>query len=672
MYPLSNPSPIVNLAAGDVAPQDILAAVDVTYESALATEQARTRAANLVQPVFNPPDITIARAQVDALRNTLAYITLVRLDVYATPEQKRSDLIAIHGQTFSQSVLDALLALNDARWQAVQQEAVGLLERVMRSAIRQDTLEETKSGIPALVSLSLPEAQANLVVELVRGFVRVNATPNQQATEEARLRARNAVEPVTRSFQAGQRVVARGSLMTAEDIEALQALGLLDANTRWQEHLAAVGLILVNIVFTLIYFNRNVRPMRDFASRLALAVLFLAFLWGARITIPNHTLLPYLFPFAAFGISIASLFGAQLALMASLPLAMLMTFGMPYILDLTLYYIISATFGVLSLGYGRRVSAFARASLSSGISGAMIVVIYRLTEGTTDAVGLGSLAAAALANGAATAVLSLAVQYLAAQFLGVAAPLQLIDLLRPDHPLLQFILRHAPGTYQHSLQVANLAEQAAERIHADALLTRVAALYHDCGKANNPGFFIENQVTGSINPHDDVTPEVSAATILQHIPDGLKMARKYKLPRRLHDFIAEHHGTTITRYQYVRAVERAGGDESKINLADFRYPGPRPRSRETAILMLADGSEAITRAKHPQNEDELRQMVRSVIEVRLNDGQLDESELTINDLNKIIESFVDTLKGVYHPRIEYPKLENVTNAAATSAPANST
>lgn len=658
LYPLNNRSPIASLTAGDIAPLDILAPFDVTYQSALETQQARERAASLVQPVFTQPDVAVARAQISALRATLAYITLVRLDVYATPEQQRADLIAIDGQTFSQSALDALLSLNDTRWLAVQQEAINVLERVMRSTIRAESLEEVKHSIPAMVSLSLPESQANLVVELVRGFVRVNSTLNQEATESQRLAAAESVAPVNRSFRAGQRVVARGSVITPEDIEALQALGLLEPRTRWQEQLAAGGLILVNVAFTLIYFNRNVRPMRTFSSRVVLAALFVVFLVVARLIIPNHTLLPYLFPFAAFGISIASLFGGQMALMASLPLAMLITFGMPYILDLTLYYMISATFGVLSLGHGWRVSAFARASVASGVSGATIVLIYRLFDGTTDTVGLGSLAAAGLANGAATAVLSLAIQYFAAQFLGVAAPLQLIELQRPDHPLLQFILRHAPGTYQHSLQVANLAEQAAERIHADALLTRVAALYHDCGKANNPGFFIENQVTGSLNPHDDVTPEVSAATILQHIPDGLQLARKYKLPRRLYDFIAEHHGTTLTRYQYVRAIERAGGDESKVNSANFRYPGPRPRSRETAILMLADSSEAITRARHPQNEHELRQMIRSVIDARLNDGQLDESELTINDLNKILESFVETLKGVYHPRIEYPKLEN--------------
>lgn len=655
LYPLNTGDPIASLAAGDIAPLDILAPFELTYSSALATEQARARAANSVQPVFTTPDIAIARAQVSALRATLAYITLVRLDAYATPEQKRADLIAIDGQTFSQSALDALLELNDTRWLAVQQESISVLERVLRSTIRAETLEDVKRGVPALVSLSLPDAQANVVVELVRGFVRVNSTLNQEATEAARLSAANAVEPVKRSFQAGQRVVARGSVITPEDVEALQALGLLESGIHWQEQLAAGGLILVNIAFMLICFNRNVRSMRQFSSRVVVAALFTTFLIAARAIIPNHTLLPYLFPFAAFGISVASLFGAQMALMASLPLAVLITFGMPYILDLTLYYIISTTFGVLSLGYGRRVSAFARASVASGVSGAMIVLIYRLSEGTTDAVGLGSLAAAALANGAATTVLSLAVQYIAAQLLGVAAPLQLIELQRPDNPLLQFILRHAPGTYQHSLQVANLAEQAAERIGADALLTRVAALYHDCGKANNPGFFIENQVTGSLNPHDDVTPEVSAATIILHVTDGLVMAQKYKLPRRLQDFIAEHHGTTLTRYQYVRAVERAGGDESKVNPESFRYPGPRPRSRETAILMLADGSEAITRARHPQNETELRQMIRSVIDARLNEGQLDESELTINDINKILESFVETLKGVYHPRIEYPK-----------------
>jgi len=200
-----------------------------------------------------------------------------------------------------------------------------------------------------------------------------------------------------------------------------------------------------------------------------------------------------------------------------------------------------------------------------------------------------------------------------------------------------------------------LAEQAAENIGADALLTRVGALFHDVGKALNPAFFIENQAHGDINTHDELNPVDSSAAITQHVLDGIKLARKYRLPRRLNDFILEHHGTMLTRYQYNQAVEAAGGDESMVDSEKFRYPGPSPHSRETAILMLADGTEARVRAGRPGTEEELRDIIRSTIEHAQLSGQLDHTQLTLSDLNKIAESFVTTLRGSFHPRIEYPK-----------------
>jgi len=204
------------------------------------------------------------------------------------------------------------------------------------------------------------------------------------------------------------------------------------------------------------------------------------------------------------------------------------------------------------------------------------------------------------------------------------------------------------------LQVANLAEQAAEKIGADPLLTRVGAQFHDIGKALNPVFFIENQVPGNVNTHQDIAPEESAATIIRHITDGVQLARKYRLPGRLQDFILEHHGTLITRYQYTQAMNAANGDATQVDIEKFRYPGPRPSSRETALLMLADASEARARAERPTDDDGLRALVRSVIETVQKYGQLDDTLLTLRDLSLITESFVTTLRGTYHPRIQYP------------------
>jgi hypothetical protein len=250
----------------------------------------------------------------------------------------------------------------------------------------------------------------------------------------------------------------------------------------------------------------------------------------------------------------------------------------------------------------------------------------------------------------------LVLHFYSAQFLGTTSALQLIELSRPDHPLMQYLLRNAPGTYQHSLQLANLVEQAAERIGADGMLARVGALYHDCGKSLNPFYFIENQLPGNINAHNDIDPQESASTIIRHVTDGLELAKKYRLPRRLQDFIQEHHGSGLANYQYTQAVKQAAGNGTQVDSEKFRYPGPRPQSRETALLMLADGSEARMRAERPKNEEELRKLISSVVQARLETGQLDDTDLTLKDLQEVIDSFTATLRGVYHPRIQYPKL----------------
>jgi hypothetical protein len=246
--------------------------------------------------------------------------------------------------------------------------------------------------------------------------------------------------------------------------------------------------------------------------------------------------------------------------------------------------------------------------------------------------------------------------------MNLTTSLRLVELSRPDQPLLQRLLREAPGTFQHSLQVANLAELAAERIGADAPLLRVAATYHDIGKMVNPYFFVENQK--GINPHDDINdPLRSARILISHVTDGDRMARRYRLPQRIRDFIREHHGTTQP-YFYFKALKLADGDPTKVDIAEYSYPGPIPQTRESAILMLADSIESAARSIQPSNEEEVTKVVNMIFEKKLQEGQLDESGLTLNDLKAIREVFIDTLQGIYHTRIRYPGQEAPSRIAA--------
>jgi len=676
LFSIISPSPLAQstnaLKLGQVASQDILAPRSLSYDSQVLTDQQREFAVRAVSPVYTPLDTSVARRQVSRLRDTLAYISSVRTDQYADLKQKQEDLSALEDFQFQPDTDQKLLALSDNRWQLVQQEAINVLEQVMRTTIREGQLEDVRRSVPAMISLSIPDDQAALVVELVRAFVSPNSVFSEALTETARQQARDSIKPIKRSFVQGETVVSRGRLISELDMEALQKLGLAQPQKTWQDYVGVAIMVLIMLVFLALYLRSVfvVRYPRVLGRRalVVLAGLFLTFLYLARLIVPTDDLIPFMVPLSAYSLTLAALFGSDLAFISILPLVLLSTYGVPNPLELILYHVIGTMFGVFSLGRAQRLFSFLGASAVSAFSGALIVLTYRFLETPITGDLFTNIAfqrmvlvmlLVAAANSISSAGLTIVLQFFLAQFLGVVSPLHLVELTRPDHPLLRLLMRSAPGSYQHSLQVANLAEQAADSVNANGLLARVGALYHDVGKTNNPAYFIENQVPGQPNPHDNLDPADSAAIIIAHVPDGMKLAQKYRLPRRVQSFITEHHGDMLARYQYINAIKAAGGDESLVEEGRFRYPGHRPQTRETGIVMLADGCEAASRAKRPSDLVELRKIVDSIFEARLKDRMLEETDLSLKDLAIIKESFIETLKGIYHPRIEYPKLEHL-------------
>ena len=654
------------LQVGEVSPTDFQAPTTYSYISQVKSEDARRLAENGVAPVYDQPDPSVARRQIERLRSALTYITLVRADTNASLEQKTADISSLNDVTLDPQTVDQILSLASPLWDSIQQESLSVLEQVMRRRIRDQDMETVTSSIPSLVSLSLDETQATIVSELVAAFVTPNSFYSPQLTDAAKKAAREAVAPVTQEYKAGELIVARGQIVSAAQLEALREFRLIKEPSPWQDYAGAGALVVMLAAFVWLYFSRRrLLFLYNARSIVVVALLFILFIVGARLIIPDRTILPYAFPLSALGLLIATLFGVESGIVFSIAMAFLAPYHLPNALDLIPYYLLSSITGVLVLGSARRVWSFFRAGMAVAGAGMAMLLAFRVPFTTTDAVALLQLSAAAIFSGLAASSIALLLQYFLAQTLGLTTALQLIEISRPDFPLLQFFLRNAPGTYQHSLQVANLAEQAAELIGADALLTRVGSLFHDVGKAMNPTFFIENQPQGEMNTHEDIDPADSAAAIISHVQDGVTLARKYRLPRRIDDFILEHHGTMLTRYQYTQAVDKAGGDKSKVDEANFHYPGPRPRSRETALLMLADGSEARARAERPQDEEAIRRIVLSTIENAQKQGQLDETPLTLRDLGTITDAFVTILRGTHHPRISYPKETPATMDVST-------
>ncbi len=653
--PLFSGDGSLRLAVGDLVNQDIRAPRSTIYYSPILTEQSRVAAAEAVPKVYDDSDIRVARQQVALLRDILDFVNAVRADTLASPAQQRADLMLIQGLPLTTEEAGLVLSMGDASWVRVQTEASSVLEQIMRSPVRDDQLEEVKRGVATRLSVDLSEEQAQVANAFMVGLIIPNSAYNAAETDQARDAARAAVADVYQQIERDDIVVARGQRVTEANLEALAALGLLQPDRRWQEIVSPILAVIITSVLLGLYMRRfnpelSLNPRRV----LLLGFLFTIFLLGAKLMVPAHTLLPFFFPAPALAMLLTVFLGPQLAITVSVALAALVGYIGGNSLELTIYAAMGSLVAALVLGRAERVNQFFWAGLAAALAHAGIVLVFRLTDPDLDPLGLAQLMLASAANGVISASLTLVGFFILGGVFDLTTSLQLLELARPDHPLLQFILRHAPGTYQHSLQMANLAEQAAEAIGANAMLVRVGALYHDAGKAMRPEYFVENQLDGH-NIHESLDPTQSAEIIVGHIRDGLELARRYRLPGRIRACIAEHHGTLKTAYQYKRALQAVGDDSSKVDVSKFIYPGPRPQSKETALLMLADGCEAKVRSDRPDSKEDIDRIVKGVIDDRVAKGQLDDTGLTLGDLRLIRESFVNTLQGLYHPRLKYPE-----------------
>jgi putative nucleotidyltransferase with HDIG domain len=645
------------ISIGSVASSDITAPSSATFESVVLTSQAKQKAADAVSPVYLRSDPAIARAQVDKLNILFNYISTVRSDAFSTKEQKVNDLSSIASVSLTSDSIEYLVTVSDSRWADIQQESIDILKKVMQNNIRDYEIAENQADIPNLIDLSFSTTESTLIDEFVSPFIVANSIYSKELTNLAKARAMETVQPVNASYIEGQSIVLRGQIISAEQYEALEHFGFVEKENRVAELLSSALIVLLMFCFVIIYFSRRHHALLDdLRSLTLLSFLFLVFLISARVLIPNRTVLPYFFPMAAFGLITATLLNLEASIIFSLLLSILATFGLSNSFELTAFYLFTSLIGSMLLGRGKKVSSFFTAGIWLSLAGCTVIAAFRYIDNSTDWFGMATLFGVTFMNGFASASIALLVQYIFAQMLGLSNPLHLIEISRPDHPLLQYVLQNAPGTYQHSLQVANLAEQGAEAIGADPVLTRVGALFHDCGKAKNPQFFIENQVPGNIDSHDDMKPEIAAEIIINHVRDGISLSEKYRLPPRIRDFIREHHGTSATRYQYCRAIEHSKKSPEKIDKSKFTYPGPKPRTKETALLMLADGCEAKARAELPKTDEDLRALIKKVIDTCMQEGQLEDSPLTLRDIKIISDTFYKVLQNIHHPRLKYPEV----------------
>ncbi len=662
------PGPFAGSAAivDGVAATDIRAPRALTFESEIATDQRRDEVRQQIPPQY---DFTPERGQLTAGQQLDAFDELVdpidaAFDAILTDEARQIALRAAVADMSAEG-METLAGMDDTAWTALRGEMARVLQSVQRQEVRDTLLPDIRASIPNRVSARFVPVQRALAGELITPLVVANSTFDEAATERAREEAANLVEPVSFSIRNGEIIVQRGQRVDDLALEKLALFGLLDPRPDAARALGWFGLAGLAVAVLLAWVWRFRPNIWHRAQALLLIGLVVVGTAAAMKITGDRSVLPYVLPTAAVGLLLAVLLDSGAAMIVTGIIA-LIGGAVVGTVEFSAYVFFGGMAGIIVVRRGERLTHFAQAALAIAAVNLAVVTLFTLL-GDRDAAGLVELAGASVAAAAGSAVAALGSFVLVGNVFGITTSFQLLELANPSQPLLRRLTLETPGTYHHSLMVGNLAERAAEAIGADALVSRVAAYYHDIGKLANPAAYIENQ-TGGENIHDELEPEQSVALLKGHVASGIDLAYQYRLPRPIIAFIPQHHGTALMSYFYARAQEQAVADAgarpgtpaaeaaaATVDPARFRHAGPKPQSREAAILMLSDSVEASVRSLRNPDEAAIRAMVDRIIHERLDDGQFDECDLTLRDLELIREAFVAQLLGMYHRRIEYPQ-----------------
>jgi len=641
------------IEAGEIARFTVVAPRQIIFDSDLLTQRARDRAAQQVPDQYDTHEASVRREQVLAARNALAQVTEVRMHADDTLVRQTDDLVAIPELNLDAETAVQILSLSQEQWLQVAREVPIALDRVMRDEIKESTLSQARRQVPGVVSRALDDTASEVAIVLTRNLIRPNTFFNAEITEALRSEAHDAVEIISVTLNEGQTIIRSGDKVTAEQAETLAVLNGLQAEwDPWTVLRSVVfGLVLLAAVIGALY---RVRPniLHDQREQALLLVITILWLLAARFMMVNHPLLPYYYPLAAYAILVAVLSNLRVAQVMIVAFALILLFMLPNGAAVVSYQILGALVGVLVVGRAERLTLFLWAGVAVTFSNLATIVAMNTPFLQYSSTMLLETLLVIMLNGGLSAAIALIGYFVLGNLFGITTPLQLTELSRPTHPLLRQLLLKASGTYHHTILVSNLAERAAAAIGADALLVRVGAYYHDIGKTVRPYFFAENILDGS-SPHEKLDPLTSAQIIISHVKDGVDLAQKYRLPDRIQDFIREHHGQSLVKYFFVQAQRDAVAGE-EIAETDFRYPGPNPRSKETTILMLADTCEAAVRAVRPSSREELETMVGQLIDERIANGELYQSDLTFQELQTVKDVFLHVLQGVHHPRVKYP------------------
>lgn len=648
-----------------ISKRDIIAQKTLTVEDVKRTEQHKREVAQKVEPILVPAEDDFIKSNLETLQNSIIQIRKKNSSEKEKIEELNV-LFDLSGNPKKTFILDFLLHVDDASLREAFDKASLSLVNILQKGITEKDYE--KDNINALIQDNLitnvSKRQMIVIPALLEQVIVPNLVVDEAATEIAKLNAQEAVKPYKVTFQKGEKIVFEGEPVTRLKRDALREAGYNVYELNWQGILSVYILVLFLTIIYLAYLKFFEKDFLE-PRYLALSSMMSIIACSIAVLLPTG-FSPYILPIPAIIIISAIFLNPRIAFLLSSLTLVILTVGMQYETQFLIVFTILAIIGMITISkikYTRRFDLI-KAGFHLGVAGVLTMMsLYFIDKCLIDVNNYLILKNCIFlfANSIISSIAALGLSPILESTFHIITPYGLAELGDHNQPLLKRLQIEAPGTYHHSLMVSTLCEAAAEAIGANPILARVGAFYHDIGKLKRPLFFVENQSYFSIeNPHNTLNPRLSKMVITAHPKDGVDLAKEYGLPSIINDFILQHHGEGIAKYFYNQAVQEEGAENVKEE--QFRYTGPKPNRKETAILMLADAVESAVRAMKGATVDQIENIIDKIIVERLNDGQLADSPLTLKDLKVIASTFSRILRGMQHNRIKYQ--ENIAEEFA--------
>ena len=645
-----------NIIENGISKRDIIAQKTLIVEDVKRTEQHKKEVAQKIEPIMAPAEDDFIKGNLQTLQSSIMQIR--RKDVQeSVKKEELGILFDLSDNTKRDFIINYLLKADENSLHEVFDKSSLTLTNILHAGITEKDYEKDnidKIILNNLVS-NVSRRQVSVITALLEQVIVPNLVVDEFATEMARKNAQNSVKPYEVVFQKGDKILFEGEPVTRLKRDALRQAGYNVYELNWQG-LAAIYVIVFIATALFLgfmkFFEKDYLEPR-YISLSAILSMFLALI-GVVLPVGFS---PYVLPVPAFLMLMSIFTNSRIALVASVMMLSVMAVGYQYNIQFVVTFILLTIFSVILMSqikYAKRVDLI-KIGFNISIAGIIIVLsIYILEKCLIDVDNVLILKDVAFIfmNGIVSSIITLGSLPLFESTFKIITSYGLAELGDHNQKLLKRLQMDAPGTYHHSLMVSNLCEAAAEAIGADPILARVGALYHDIGKLKRPLFFVENQSYFLIeNPHNKFTPRISKMIITAHPKDGIEIAKEYHLPQVIQNFILQHHGEGLASYFYNQAVKEEGVENVKEE--QFRYTGPKPNTKETAILMIADAVESAVRSLKNPTPEEIESMINKIIVERLNDGQLSDSPLTLKDIKTIASTFSRILRGMQHNRIKY-------------------